>query len=445
MRALLRRLLPRAVRDLLRGTVDTVRARSRWWRVSHPSRVRRQARDPGRPLRLGLLATHFPPEVTGGTYRPAALTKYGAEAGLEIVVVGGHIRQRLTDAGQALAGRIPRNVTVHRAHPSDLRPFDGTLPAFDGGFLDLLETWDAADQAFSERVPDVILATGPPFQSFVAATQLARRYRCGLILDYRDEWTESPHPFVDSGRHDRAWEPRCLRAADRVLFTTESQLRHAVDAFPSLSPDKCLVIPNGWEPDDWEEGHPETAAPGSTAVVSFFGNLGDHAPPDAFMETLEQALGERPDLASRFRFRFVGQKSPAAEKMLASFPIDGIIESDPHVAKRQATREMRGSTALLLLNPPEFQRYIPGKLYDYVAAGPPILVYGEGGEIEDIVNPLGVGQVVPEGDPASLAASLERIVRGGMDPPADRRAAWLGEHTREALAGRMISLLTEIA
>ncbi len=447
MRELVRRLLPDTLRVVLRGCVDTVRARARWVQIRLPLRASESLKPrPGDALRLGLLATRFPPEVGGGTYRPASLARYAGKGGLNVTVIAGPTRQRVTAAGEYLAGHVPKQVTVHRADRSGLRPFDRLLPALQGGFLDLLELYTAGDRALQDRRPDVILATGPPFNTFVAAERLSDRYGCPLILDYRDEWTECPFDFVETGPLDRPWEKRCLASAERVIFTTESQRIHALDRFPRLEADRCVVLPNGWEPNDWAglEAYGATTAQTSPAVISFVGNLGDHTPPDEFLDELEVVLERRPELREGIRFRFVGQESPSSAERLAAFSFPEMIESVEQVPKAEASRMMRESAALLLLNGRRLHRYIPGKLYEYLAAGPPVIVHGSGGEVGALVERLEAGCVLASGDHEALTEALVRT-RDGSWPTFPDRSAWLAEHTREAIAQRTVELVRAVA
>jgi glycosyltransferase involved in cell wall biosynthesis len=304
----------------------------------------------------------------------------------------------------------------------------------------------AGERVLQNRRPDVILATGPPFITFVAAQRLSHRYGCPLILDYRDEWTECPFDFVETGPLDPPWERRCLASADRVIFTTESQRSHALDRFPRLEADRCVVLPNGWEPNDWAglEAYGPTTAPPSPAVISFVGNLGNHTPPDEFLDELEVVLARRPDLREGIRFRFVGQRSPGSAERLAAFSYQEMIESIEQVPKSEASRLMRESAALLLLNGRRLHRYVPGKLYEYLAAGPPVLVHGAGGEVGALVERLGAGYVLKGGDHEALVEALVEI-RDGSGRTFPDRTAWLAAHTREAISLRMVELVRDVA
>jgi glycosyltransferase involved in cell wall biosynthesis len=101
---------------------------------------------------------------------------------------------------------------------------------------------------------------------------------------------------------------------------------------------------------------------------------------------------------------------------------------------------------LLLNDNAEMARYIPSKLYEYIGAGRPVLLFADGGETGALVREIGAGLVVPRGDPRALEAALESIARGEA---AARRPsaieAWRRRHTREQLARDTFQLLDRVA
>lgn len=411
----------------------------------------REARpDPGAPPidrgRVCLLAWYFPPMVTGGTYRPASLVKYGTEAGLEFTVITAPLYRAPSEAGRYLVQQLPPTATVVRVPRPGLEPLPMAVPELDGGAMNTLELWRAARRTFADRRPEFVFATGPPFHTFVAAHLLAARFGVPLVLEYRDEWSECPFDFVQAGPHDRRWEARCLSAAWRVIFTTGSQLDRHVEMFPELDRARCIVIPNGWEPDDAPDtAGTRTGRPSGRRTIAFTGNLGDHTLPGGFLDTLAEAVARRPELAERFTIRFVGRRSRQATKQLGGSVVRGMIELTDQVSKREVTRIVREVDGLLLLNPPALRRYVPGKLYEYLAAGRPVLVYGEGGEAGKLVDRLNAGIVVAENDVTALIEALEWIAAQPPGPLiSSERADWLARHTREELAYRTIALLEAV-
>jgi hypothetical protein len=89
------------------------------------------------------------------------------------------------------------------------------------------------------------------------------------------------------------------------------------------------------------------------------------------------------------------------------------------------------------------ERYIQGKLFDYLSSSSPILVYGAGGEAEAIVNQCGTGVFVAEGNLSRLSELLEKKVM--LLARSGRSEQWLKEHRRDHLARMTIETLNRAA
>src|SRR5690606_26062458 len=104
---------------------------------------------------------------------------------------------------------------------------------------------------------DAILASGPPFSSFLLAASLARRSRLPLVLDYRDEWDIS-NQYWENKRLgpwtlalQRRMQHSVLRAAHAVVATTEASaasLREHCGQSGSRAIVECIF--NGFDRED---------------------------------------------------------------------------------------------------------------------------------------------------------------------------------------------------
>jgi glycosyltransferase involved in cell wall biosynthesis len=267
-----------------------------------------------------------------------------------------------------------------------------------------------------------------------------------LILDYRDEWSECPFDFVDHSGQDRYWEARCLASAQAVIFTTESHRRHQLSVFGELSATDVRVIPNGWEPSDFAEVTPTRVPPqthGSIALAHV-GALGGHTPPDAFLRDLDAVLERDTLLRSRVRLLLVGRKSPASRDAVDAFKWHESIESVEHVGKREAITRMREASGLLLLSNADLARYLPGKLFDYFAAGRQIIVHGTEGESSDLVEHRQRGRFCRVGDIEALAAALHGLSAPAENPGDTAAEEWLMEYRRDVLARRVFDVVEDV-
>lgn len=371
----------------------------------------RDLRSGGAP-RLMLLVRYLPPWVNGGVYRPTALLAEAAARGWPVAAVSHPPPERPSDAGLELARRLPDTLAREDASPDALDASHWLSPRIDGGFPAIRPIVRAALRLAGDRPPSVVVASGPPFAEFVAAAVLSARWRVPLVLDYRDEWSECPFEFVRRGNADRFWERVALRAARLVCFTTESHRTHQLAVFPVLPAERTCVVPNGWFgplPDPMDT-MPDLG--GGRPVIAYLGNFSEYSDAGEFLATLSRAGLADPSFPARVRFAFVGQKGGPERAALAAFQPAALVRDADHLPLTHAQAIMRGSAALLLLNSRRLARYLPGKVFEYLAAGTPILLYGEGGELEQLLADQPHVRRVRRGDAEGLLAAAGDLAAG---------------------------------
>lgn len=399
--------------------------------------------------RLALLAWALPPNTNAGVFRPLSFLQYGPTQGWDIDAFHGEAPANQRQHGEELLARVPPSVRLHQVRTSGRQPAWRFTPQVDGGFVDALDYAEQAIRVLKDRPPSVVLASGPPFFVFVAARFVARHFGAKLVLDYRDEWSECPFDFVSKGPDDRAWERRCLADAHAVLFTTQSHLQHQVRTFAELKPERAHLVPNGWEAADFSpDGAPAPLAqPSGIVRLAHVGNLAGHTPPHDLLRDLAALLQARPAWRDSLRLQLIGRRSPAADEAIRRFPFPQVLDVVDHVSKREANTRMQMADALVLIAVPDLQRYLPGKLFDYIAARRPVLVHGAAGEASDVVQRLGIGQLVqadPVATPDTLERQLQQLVTTSMTDAADAVNTFLAEHRRDVLAARAFALFGQL-
>ena len=431
---------------MLHTLADTAVLGADWLRLER-RKARRLPRKSG-SRHLALFAWALPPTSTVGVFRPLSFMRYGSQLGWRIDAFCSKAPDALSEHGDELLARVPRETVMHVVPPQSREPSYRFFPRVDGGFTNALAYARHAIATMAHDPPDVVLASGPPFFTFVAALLVTRHFGVPFVLDYRDEWTECPFDFVTKTGHDRAWERRCLRAADAVLFTTESHVRHQLATFPELDAARTHFLPNGWEPEDFadhEHEAPVTRSPASTTVrIAHIGNLPVHKSPHDFLASLRQLLTDEPEWVPRIRAQFVGRRGGSSDRALHSFEFPTAIEVVDHVGKHEANRRMQESDVLLLLSGPGGERYLNAKLFDYVAARRPILAFGTPGESSALIERLGVGVHGPAGSAAALRDALERLGRLDMSRNDERVSDWLHAHRRDVLASRAFEIIESV-
>ncbi len=438
------RALPRRVADSLRTIASWIRLEvGSAWKPGE-----KQGRTDDRHVLL--LVGAFPPTISGGVYRPLSLARYARENGWGLTVFAESASADTSPIGDGLLAVLPHEVVIERVEHDELRLPPRLALEVDGGFVNALR-YVRTVLTTRPGGARVVLASGPPFHTFIAAYFLKSLLGAKLVLDYRDEWSECPFTFVASGQRNRWWEERCLKASDLVIFTTPSMRDHALERFPMLHEARTRIIENGSESltastDALPE--PEELAPKLDAkcTISFLGTLSDHTDPSSFLSTLQAVLARREDLRHRLRLLWVGQKAPPQEEVLNLLDEYDVCESIAQLSQLDARWIMERSSLLLLIVNSNMDRYRPGKLYSYLATNTPILVYGSEGEAGRMVRQLEAGTVVADSDDKALESALDAaIARPREHLPNALRQSSMRSHVRDVLASRLFAELDELA
>ena len=313
-------------------------------------------------------------------------------------------------------------------------------------------------QLLREIPHDAIIATGPPFSSFLVGAALARKTGVPLMLDYRDEWSisnaywENKKPGRLANWLQTRMQHRAVQAARSLLATTPSSAEAVAKvAHEAGSCAPSTHIYNGFDPDDFAA---HDAAPivkkdygrgTSLYRMSFIGtlwNLNSIAP---LVSAICQLAATDPQLVSHLELVCAGRKTADQDAQLDR--LNGLpchVVRLPFVEHSEAVQLMRASDALLMLNTdlPETKRIINAKTFEYMAAKRPVFVVAPEGDVWDILRDLpGTVLCVPsnvDGITNKLSLEIEQH-RCGVHHNDDH---WeIGRFERRQLAGQLAELL----
>jgi glycosyltransferase involved in cell wall biosynthesis len=406
-------------------------------------------------MNLLLVSYFYPPCRDTGAHRPAAITKwlrrlghqvtvlttsaYGADAAEENVV-------RTADL-QRLRARLHGAESVEALFDSDT--YSGRPHPLSRVLVPepLIAAWVPFARARALRLNrrerfDCVITSSPPESIHAIGHALARR-GVPWIADLRDAWTFEPirPPFPTGAQRqlDEALERRWLTAADAVVCVS----RPAADDLRQRLGIEPVLIPNAWDPDLEPPGAGDDAArildPERTSLL-YTGRFGSYGrDPAPLVHALAQLGRDDPEAAARLELVVAGPLTDAEDALMRTDVSPARIVVAGSVPRSEALALQRSADALLLVASAQRTQLLNFKLFEYLAAGRPILALAEGTEAGRVVKGLG-GETVPSDDEAAIAEALRRLVTGGLRAPDPQ---WRDAYTYPAQAERMIEAVKE--
>lgn len=435
--------------------------------------------------RVLLIAYQFPPVGGGGVQRSVKFAKYLPAAGWNPSILT--VRNpSVPSLDHSLCADLPADLPVYRANTwepgygvkslvsagstrqagrrrSPARWAKGLLRRAIGGMLqpDPQVLWLPAAIRMGRQIlrdvpHDAIVATAPPYSSFLVGAALSRKSGLPLVVDFRDEWTisntysENKRPGPIAGRVQRRMQRHVLSRASLVLATTESSAKALGALCRQIgSTAEVSQIYNGFDPDDFPIEPQQQAPDGDgTCRLAYVGTLWNLTTVAPLVDAMRDLARRRPELARRIELVFVGRRTAGQEELLdqlAALPCR-LVRHD-YLDHTEATTFVRSAHALcaLLTDCPGAERVVPGKIFEYMASRRPVLAISPPGELWKVLEGYPAAHRLLPGDVRAIADCIASICENGSQAMAPQMLEWDGaEFNRRNQARRLADFLDQL-
>jgi glycosyltransferase involved in cell wall biosynthesis len=285
---------------------------------------------------------------------------------------------------------------------------------------------------------DLVWGTSPPIFQGLTAWGIARLKRVPFLFEVRDLWPAFAigvgvlrNPLLIKASE---WLERFLyRHADLLLVNSPGFIEHV----QQRGARQVELVPNGADPAMFEpsasgEGFRQAHHLGGRFVVLY---AGAHGMSNDLTVLLQAAALLPEDSPVSVVLLGDGKEKPALLAQAAILGLENVVFVPPVPKQEMAQALAAADACLAILKPIKlYQTVYPNKVFDYMAAGRPVILAIDG-VIREVVESAGAGVFVPPGNPQALADAMLALA---SQPEACKA---MGSRGRQAVETRFSRLV----
>jgi glycosyltransferase involved in cell wall biosynthesis len=370
--------------------------------------------------RVLIVAYHFPPQAgSSGLLRALKFCRYLPEFGwLPTVLTIDPRAYERTDTSQM--AEVPPEVSVIRAFGLDSQRH----LSLRGRYLRTSALPDRWASWLTGAIPaglynirknniDVILTTYPVATAVLIGYFLHVFSGKPWIVDFRDSMTEEGYPEDPLARRSYQWiERKAIQLGSRLIFTAPSTVRMYRERYPTLSQDKCLLLPNGYDEPDFADLVPQNAVDARIRLLHSGLVYPWERDPGPFFRALARLKHEGRISAETLSvdLRACGFEAKFRSEIEA-LGIEDLVQFLPALPYRASLQDAAGADSLLLLQAACCDHQIPAKAYEYLRLRKPILALTtQNGDTAALLKEAGGATIVDIADETGIYSALPSFV-----------------------------------
>lgn len=422
--------------------------------------------------RVLIITYYWPPSGGSGVQRWLKFSKYLPEAGWEPVIFTPE-NPDFDLKDETLLKEIPQQLEVmkfpiwepyqlfskikgkSKSHPGRL------MEQKERGFLEKVAIWMRANLIVPDpRVfwvkPSVkfltdlvksgqfqaVITTGPPHSMHLIGRELKRKTGITWIADFRDPWSQwefldtlPMSSFIRKKHHNL--EQSVLKEANAVLTISQTFQKD----LEKLALRKIRLLTNGYDPADIPLGFsPKKKEAGKLHLV-YSGIIDAIRNPIPLMEAMKLDFESN---GKDVEWTFVGKVSEQVQNYVKA---DSWLSSRIHFAGYVSHQEVfefyakADALVLILTDTKNAQGNIPGKLFEYLATGIPVLALGDpNGDSAQILKDSGGGEVIAHTDSKGIKKRLRNLLDSSA---SETESVDLENYSRRNLSFQLAKILDE--
>lgn len=297
------------------------------------------------------------------------------------------------------------------------------------------------EKYIQEHAIDTVITTGPPHSLHLIGIKLQKRLNVKWIADFRDPWTTIGYQKdlklsrYSEFKHKRL-ERRVLKAADQVIVTS----RTTKADFSRITTKPIEIITNGFDQEKVSTGMLD-----HKFSLAHIGSLLSERNPLFLWQTLSEIVSEVPGFSDHLEIKLIGTLSAEVLESIRLYQLEDFMNNLGYVPHDEAIAHQRSSQVLLLIeiNSLHTRSIIPGKLFEYMVSGRPIVAIGpNGSDFAEIIENTSTGIFIDYAGKDLLKRTILALYESYLDGNLTVEPVELDQYSRRNLTQKLAELLS---
>lgn len=388
-----------------------------------------------------IIANQFPPMGGSGVQRSVKFVKHLRSFGYEPVVFTREIgNMPLKD--ETLLKDVPEGVKIYRTKAYELPEMQGILKLSGkaaGKFVipDTAYFWYKKSrkkvlEVIKNEDIKIIYTTSAPYSDHLLGLYIKNKMpEIKWAADFRDEWTNNPY-ILDNPYNplrtkiEKNMEHQVLISAD-MLITNTPVMRENFIKNNNISGDNFVVIPNGYDVEDFAEFETDVKPHNDRMTMVYTGALYGRRRPDTFFEALKELKAENKIDGSKIKVKLIGNyHKDKLQVQIDGYGLSDSFEIVGYVPHNVCIKHQIAADVLVLIEGSGrgANAFYTGKIFEYMNTDRPVLAILPKGCAADLVNESKIGIVADTDNVEQIKKNIkeyyDKWCEGTLDFEPDR-------------------------
>lgn len=297
----------------------------------------------------------------------------------------------------------------------------------------------------AENKVDAIVSTGPPHSMHMIALGIKQQTGLPWLADFRDPWTnidfyKELNLTRSADKEHHRQELQVLENADEVVVISNSMKTD----FHKILERNYTVITNGYDKTDIDNA---SSVKEEAFSIAHIGSMAKTRNPENLWKALADLKVSIPTLEKDLKIKLVGTVDISVIDSIERYGLTDSLERIDYKPHDEIIQIQKQSRVLLLVinDTPNAKVILPGKFFEYMASGRPILCIGpHDGDAADVIKTTKSGYVAEQGNYEEIRETLSRLYRSFRENTDDIRPENISMFSREELTRQMALRLNSI-